>query len=83
MLKLIAIKDDPETGLQAMCFEDDYGNRGFSFRGTDFNWEKGAFGEICFKVILASGPLAIRSQYEKQLTFFKEHKNDNGENHLY
>ena len=82
-LKVVAIKDDPETGLQAMCFEDEYGNRGFSFRGTDFNFEKG-----CFKGDIAQGDIgewltSDSQQARDAVAFFNEHKAENGENHLY
>lgn len=82
-LKVVAIKDDPETGLQAMCFEDEHGNRGFSFRGTDFNFEKG-----CFKGDIVQGDVGEwltgdSPAAQKAVDFFREYKNDNGENHLY
>lgn len=82
-LKVVAIRDDHETGLQAMCFEDEYGNRGFSFRGTDFNWEKGSFGGDVIQGDIGEWLTSDSPAAREAVEFFKENKNDNGQNHLY
>lgn len=82
-LKVVAIKDDRETGLQAICFEDESGNRGFSFRGTDFNFEKGAIGGDIIQGDVGEWMTGDSPAAQEAIKFFQEHKNDNGQNHLY
>lgn len=82
-LKVVAIRDNPETGLQAMCFEDEFGNRGFSFRGTDFNFEKGSFGGDIIQGDIGEWLTGDSPAAREAVEFFKEHKDENGQNHLY
>lgn len=68
------------NGLQAMAFEDESGNKGISYRGSDFDsdfigdWLASDFGEY-----LTNNSLQARSAQE----FFEKNKDENGNNYIY
>ncbi len=76
-LKIEDIEYDKKSGFDAICFKDEAGNTGFSFRGTDLSSFKDATIDVQ-EYLTNSSP-----QHEKAQEFFSRNMNDDSTNYVY
>lgn len=81
-ISIDAAFSDRSSGFQAMAFSDTEGNRGISYRGSDFNYTSGGLADW----MIADGGewLTDRGMQQRQaLRFFEEYANEDGNNYVY
>lgn len=81
----IVLKDltmDPETGFCAITFEDQSGNTGISYRGSDFDYENGAIGDW-FGANIGGHLLGDSTQGQQASLYFLQNCDKNGNNYTY
>lgn len=70
------------NGFQAVTFVDSYGNKGFSYRGSDFSIIQGAARDW-IEADMLEYFTGSSSQVKEMLDYFNENKNSDGTNFLY
>ena len=81
-MRVTAIADNAETGFQAMALQDDMQNTGFSFRGSDFNWEKGGLDDW-IDADAKEWLNGSSAQSQNALDFFDQNADPNGNNYAF
>lgn len=76
-LQIEEIEYNGQSGFDAMCFKDDSGNTGFSFRGTDLSSFKDAGVDVQEYLTDTS------KQHEQAQEFFSNNMNSDGTNYVY
>ena len=81
-ISIEAAFNDKFSGFQAMAFTDTEGNRGISYRGSDFNYTSGGLAD--WAVADGGEWLTDRGMQQRQaLRFFEEYANEDGNNYVY
>lgn len=70
------------TGFQALTFEDSYGNKGISYRGSDFDFSKGGAMDWLEGDLLEYFK-NDSSQVKEAMEYFEKNKSQTGNNYLY
>ena len=70
------------NGFQAVTFVDSYGNKGFSYRGSDFSILQGAARDWVEADVLEYFT-GSSSQVREMLEYFNDNKNSDGTNFIY
>lgn len=79
-LRIKDVGNDPSSGFGAIAFTDEYGNTGFSFRGTDGLSTDSINDWVDNAVAAATGTSVQTGQAEE---FFDANRDPNGNNYLY
>lgn len=79
-IKITDIENNRKTGFQAIAFEDDFCNKGISYRGSDCEWEKGGLADW---IIADLGEFLTNNskQARQAIIFFNKNKSVN--NYIY
>lgn len=81
-IKITDIENNNKTGFQAIAFEDDYSNKGISYRGSDCEWTKGGLADW---LIADLGEFLTNNskQAQEAIKFFNKNKNISIKNYIY
>lgn len=81
-LKIISVEQGSLSGLEAICFEDENGTRGFSFRGTDLKSISSLLNDVRTDVVsYFDGGKTFQIRDAKKM--FEKYGNKDGKNRLY
>ena len=81
-LKIISVQREGLSGLEAICFEDEEGTRGFSFRGTDLKSISTLLKDLRTDIVsyfIGGNTFQVRDA----IKMFEEYGNKKGRNRLY